>query len=174
MGLELTSKDLGEKIHVIRGHRVMLDSDLAELYEVSAKRLNQQVMRNRERFPADFMFQLTKPEYEILRLQFATLRLAHGTHRKYLPFVFTEQGVAMLSNVLRSERAVQVNIAIMRAFVKLRELQATDQSFAKKLTELERKFFVHDKQLKVVFAAIRKLLGVESQGRRRIKGLGGR
>ncbi len=102
------------KIYLIRGHKVMLDSDLAELYGVPVKVLNQAVRRNISRFPEDFMFQLTKEEYDSLRSQFVTLNTGRGKHRKYLPYVFTEQGVAMLSSVLRSERAIQVNIAIMK------------------------------------------------------------
>src|SRR5690606_15804563 len=118
--MDLSRKEIGQKIYLIRGHRVMLDSDLADLYGVETKALNQAVRRNQGRFPDDFMFPLTKEEHEILRSQIVTLKAGHGQHRKYLPFVFTEQGLAMLSSVLRSERAIQVNIAIMRAFVSLR------------------------------------------------------
>jgi len=115
----------------------MLDSDLADLYQVPVKRLNEQVRRNIDRFPADFMFQLRVEEGEILRSQFATLRLPHGAHRKYAPYAFTEQGVAMLSSVLHSPRAVQVNIEIMRAFVRLRGMLQTNKDLARKLTALK-------------------------------------
>lgn len=165
----LSHHEISKKIYFIRGHRVMLDSDLAELYEVPPKRLNEQVRRNINRFPEDFMFQLTENEYESLRSQIATLEKGRGKHRKYLPLVFTEQGVAMLSSVLHSERAVQVNIAIMRAFVNLRELLETHKDLAKKLNQLERKY---DHQFKVVFDAIRQLMAVGSPvSQKRIKGL---
>lgn len=136
----------------------MLDSDLANLYQVPTFRLNEQVKRNRIRFPADFMFQLSAEEYESLRSQFAILRLGHGKHRKYLPFVFTEQGVAMLSSVLNSERAVLVNIEIMRAFVLVRDLMIGNKELASKLSELERKYETHDAQFKVIFDAIREIM----------------
>ena len=110
-----------QKIFIIRGIKVMLSNDLAELYGVKTKELNKAVQRNLERFPDDFMFQLTAKENEILRFQFRTLRLGHGKHSKYLPFVFTEQGVAMLSSVISSERAILVNIEIVRAFVRSRQ-----------------------------------------------------
>ncbi len=143
------------KIILIRGQKVMLDADLAELYEVSTKRLNEQVRRNSRRFPSDFMFQLTKEEYSVLRSQFATLEKGRGRHRKYLPYAFTEQGVAMLSSVLTSERAILVNVEIMRTFVRLREILATHKELARKLEELEKKY---DEQFAVVFEAIRELM----------------
>jgi hypothetical protein len=142
------------RIYLIRSHKVMLDSDLADLYEVGTKVLNQAVKRNLDRFPEDFMFQLTADEAEALRSQFVT---SNRGGRRYLPFVFTEQGVAMLSSVLNSERAIQVNIIIMRAFVRLRELLATHHDLARKIEALERKYAAHDVQFKVVFEAIRKL-----------------
>jgi hypothetical protein len=142
------------RIFLIRGHRVMLDSDLAELYEVPTKRLNEAVRRNHDRFPDDFMVQLTDDETEILRSQIATSTPEHGG-RRYNPYVFTEQGVAMLSSVLRSSRAIQVNIAIMRAFVRLRELLATHADLARKLEDLERKY---DRQFTVVLDAIKELM----------------
>lgn len=111
----------------------MLDTDLADLYQVPTKVLNQAVRRNKDRFPADFMFQLTADEFSALRSQIVTLDTGRGQHRKYLPYAFTEQGVAMLSSVLRSKRAVNVNIEIMRAFVRLRELLATHEDLANKL-----------------------------------------
>lgn len=130
----------------------MLDSDLAVLYGVTTKRLNEQVRRNLRRFPADFMFQLTSEEAESLRSQFATSKRGG---RRYLSYAFTEQGVAMLSSVLNSERAIEVNILIMRAFVKLREMIASHKGLAKRLDELENKY---DAQFKVVFDAIRQLM----------------
>jgi hypothetical protein len=115
-------KEIEGMIFVVRGQKVMLDSDLAALYEVETKSLNRAVRRNIDRFPEDFMFQLTDTEHEFLRYQSGTLKTGRGVHRKYLPFVFTEQGVAMLSGVLNSERAVRVNISIMRTFVKVRQI----------------------------------------------------
>jgi len=159
-------------ILVIRAHRVMLDSDLAGLYGVETKALNRAVKRNIERFPADFMFQLTEDEaaalryrsgpsneddadVDALRYQSGTLKNGRGQHRKYRPYAFTEQGVAMLSSVLHSPRAVQVNIEIMRAFVQLRQLLASNAELARKLAALERKY---DAQFKMVFDAIRSLM----------------
>ena len=113
------------KIYEIRGQRVMLDSDLAAMYGVETRRLNEQVKRNIERFPEDFMFQLTKGEYEILKSQIAILKNGRGQHKKYMPYAFTENGVAMLSSVLRSPLAIQVNIGIMRAFTEFRHMAAT-------------------------------------------------
>jgi len=139
------------RILLIRGQKVMLDAHLADLYEVSTKRLNQQMRRNKKRFPKDFMFQLTKQEYNTLRLHSATLKMGRGQHGKYLPHVFTEQGIAMLSPVLNSERAVMVNIEIMCAFVRLRKLLGTQKDLAGKLEELERKY---DRQFRVVFQVI--------------------
>jgi hypothetical protein len=135
----------------------MLDSDLAELYQVETKNLNKAVKRNLERFPEDFMLQLTDEEADSLRFQIGTSKVARGG-RRYLPYVFTEQGVAMLSSVLKSKRAAQVNILIMRAFVKLRELMATHKELAHKIEALERKYHAHDKELQIVFEAIKKLL----------------
>ncbi len=114
MGPDLTLKEIGQRIYFIRGHRVMLDSDLADMYEVELRALNQAVKRNENRFPSDFMFQLTEIEYESLRSQIVILKEGRGQHRKYFPYGFTEQGVAMLSSVLRGERAAQVNIAIIQ------------------------------------------------------------
>ena len=133
----------------------MVDDDLAELYEIPVKVLNQAVKRNSSRFPGDFMFQLTVEESDSLRSHFVTLKTGRGRHRKYLPFAFTEQGVAMLSSVLRSKRAVQVNIEIMRAFVRLRQMLASNTQLAGKLAALEKKY---DAQFKVVFDAIRQLM----------------
>ncbi len=143
-----------QSIISIRGHKVMLDQDLAKLYGVATSRLNEQVKRNIDRFPYDFMFQLSKEEYENLISQFATSRSIHGGRRK-MPYAFTEQGVAMLSSVLNSQRAIDVNIAIMRTFVKLRELLMTHKDLARKLEAMEKKY---DSQFKIVFDAIRQLM----------------
>ena len=121
-------EELRNRIHVIRGQQVMLDKDLAELYGVEVRVLNQGVKRNLKRFPSDFMFQLTKEEYDSLKSQFVTLKNGRGEHTKYLPYAFTEQGVAMLSSVLRSETAIEVNIRIMRAFVAVRRYIAQQKS----------------------------------------------
>jgi hypothetical protein len=158
-------EDVDQAIVFLRGHRVILDSVLAVLYGVSVKRLNEQVRRNIERFPADFMLQLTVEEADSLRSQFATLDVGRGRHRKYLPYAFTEQGVAMLSSVLRSPRAVQVNIEIMRAFVRLRRLLQGNAELARKLDELEKKY---DEQFRVVFDAIRELMTPPESPKKRI------
>ena len=142
------------RIYFVREQKVMLDSELAELYQVPTKVFNQAVRRNRTRFPKDFMFQLSRDEDESLRSQIVTSKIGRGG-RRYRPYVFTEQGVAMLSSVLNSERAVQVNIAIMRAFVRLREMVGSNKELATKLEALEKKY---DGQFRVVFQAIRKLM----------------
>ncbi len=144
-------------ILLIRGQKVLLDRDLAELYGVSTKRLNEQVRRNLARFPEDFMFQLTAAETESLRSQIATSKPGRGG-RRYHPYAFTEQGVAMLSSVLNSDRAIEVNIAIMRAFVRLREILATHKDLARKLEEVEKKLGQHDEKFQIVFEAIRQLM----------------
>jgi hypothetical protein len=140
-------------IHVIREQKVMLDADLAELYEVETGALVRAVKRNSDRFPVDFMFQLTDQEFEILRCQFGTSSLWGG--RRYAPYAFTEQGVAMLSSVLRSKRAVQVNVEIMRAFVRLRQLLSSHADLLRQLETLEKKY---DAQFNIVFEAIRQLM----------------
>ena len=152
------------RIFLIRGEKVMLDSDLAEMYGVVTKTLNRAVRRNRERFPSDLMFELRVKEIALLRYQFGTSNAGRGG-RRYRPFVFTEQGVAMLSSVSHSDRAIQVNIAIMRAFVRLRRLLSTHRDLARKLDELEQKY---DKRFAVVFVAIRRLMAQVDPPRRRI------
>jgi hypothetical protein len=163
--MTLSLAHVESRIFTIRGHRVMLDSALAELYGVPTKVFNQAVKRNAERFPEDFMFQLTREEADSLRSQIVTLKTGRGQHRKYLPHAFTEQGVAMLSSVLNSPSAVQVNIGIMRAFVRLRGMLASHEDLARKLAALERKY---DAQFKVVFDAIRALMEPPKTPRRRI------
>ncbi len=149
------------KILLIRGQKVMLDADLAELYEVETKELNRAVKRNIERFPEDFMFQLSAEEFDNLRFQFGTssLKSQIGTSRwggrRYPPYAFTEQGVAMLSSVLRSSRAIQVNIAIMRTFVQLRQMLVSNAELSRKLVAMEKNY---DIKFKAVFEAIHQLM----------------
>lgn len=145
-------------ILLIRGQKVLLDRDLAELYEVPTKRLNEQVQRNRKRFPEDFMFHLSAEELENWRSQFATSNSAAKMGLRRRPYAFTEQGVAMLSSVLNSDRAIEVNIAIMRAFVRLRQIMSTHKDLARKLDDLERKLGEHDDKFAIVFEAIRRLM----------------
>ena len=164
-GNELTTIDVrvADSIHLIRGTRVVLDADLARLYGVETKALNQAVKRRQERFPKDFMFQLSPEEFEILKNQTPSSTTWGG--RRYPPYAFTELGVAMLSSVLNSPRAIQVNIAIMRTFVRLRQLLASDEKLARKLREMERRY---DNQFRVVFDAIRQLSSPPASTSRRI------
>jgi len=160
------SRHVERAILVLRGHRVLLDEDLATLYEVDVRALNQAVKRNLERFPGDFAFRLTADEAGSLRSQTVILDVGRrGQHRKYPPLAFTEQGVAMLSSVLRSPRAVQVNIEIMRAFVRLREMLSADAELSRKLDALEKRY---DAQFRVVFQAIRELMTPPATSRKRI------
>ncbi len=151
---EIHAQLIDRRIYLVRQQRVMLDSDLAELYGVATGRLNEQVRRNIDRFPGDFAFRLTRDEFSSLISQFATSKLGRGGRRK-LPLVFTEHGILMLSSVLRSKRATQVNIAIMRTFVHLRRLLMTNEELARELAALERKY---DDRFRVVFDAIRQLM----------------
>ena len=153
------------KIHLIRGQKVLLDSDLAQLYGIETKNLNKAVKRNLNRFPADFMFQATSEEAAGLRFHIGTSNDARRGGRRYNPYVFTEQGVAMLSSVLNTERAVQVNIAIMRAFVQMRELAASSRAISKRLDVLEQRY---DAQFKVVFDAIREMMAPPPKKARKI------
>lgn len=135
------------KIHEVRGQKVMLDFDLAELYGTETKRLKEAVRRNINRFPGDFMFELTRTEYNFLRSQIASLETSKGTHSKYLPFAFTEQGVAMLSSVLNSEKAIDVNIAIMRAFVLLRQHLSDYKDLKEQIAILEKEMNIKFKDI---------------------------
>jgi len=144
------------RIYLIRGQKVMIDADLAELYGVSTSQLNQQVTRNKGRFPEDFMFRLTKEEAECLRSQIVISNMGRGG-RRHLPHVFTEQGVAMLSSVLNSEQAIEVNIAIMRAFVRLRVMLETNEELNRKFAAVIKKLSTHDKYFRVVFDELKKL-----------------
>ena len=162
----ILQETIERKIFLIRGHKVMVDRDLAELYGVPTKRVNEQVKRNIKRFPEDFMFQLTRQEKDELVAtcdRFGSLKYSTSN-----PYVFTEQGVAMLSSILNSERAIQVNIAIMRVFVKLREIISTHKELAYKLDELERKIERHDEEIRAVFEAIRQLMAPPEKPKRRI------
>ena len=157
------TENIAPLVHSVRGERVLFDADLALLYGVATKALNQAVKRARNRFPPDFMFRLTAEEAATLRVSRSqTVTLKRGQNIKYLPYVFTEQGVAMLSSVLRSPRAVEVNIAIMRTFVQLRRLMDSNRQLARKIESLERKY---DEQFAVVFAAIKRLIA-EDESRR--------
>lgn len=148
------------KIFEIRGVKVMLDFDLAQLYETETRVLKQAVRRNIDRFPDDFLFELTREEYNVLRSQIVMLETGKGKHSKYLPFAFTEQGVAMLASVLNSSKAIEVNIAIVRAFVFLRQYALTHKDLTDKLKELESKY---NKQFKDVYEAINYLLNKDKQ-----------
>jgi len=154
-----------KRILVLRNQKVMLSTDLAELYGVEPRALIQAVKRNIKRFPDDFMLQLTQDEDKLLRSQNVILKKGRGQHTKYPAYAFTEQGIAMLSSVLNSDRAIAVNIEIMRAFVRLREMVASHKELAKKLEDLEKKY---DAQFKVVFDAIHALLEPPKKPRRRI------
>jgi hypothetical protein len=157
-----------ESIVWLRGHKVLLDADLADLYGVETRVLVQAVKRNLERFPEDFMFQLSREELDVLRSQFVISNAGRGG-RRYAPYAFTEQGVAMLSSVLHSPQAIAVNIEIMRAFVRLREMLASNKELAKRLEELEGKFQAHDQAISGILHAIRELmLPPEPQKKRRI------
>jgi len=154
---ELTMPDqvVERRILLARGQKVLLDSDLASLYGVTTKRLNEQVKRNIDRFPEDFMFQLTADEHDALRSQIATLKTGRGQHRKYPPFVFTEHGAIMAASVLNTSQAIEMSVYVVRAFVRLREILTTHKELARKLDDLEKKY---DDQFRVVFDAIRQLM----------------
>ena len=161
----ISIEKIEKAIYLIRGEKVMLDRDLAKLYEVPTGALNQAVRRNRERFPEDFMFQLTSAE--VAELNLSQIVIGSEKHRatSLRPYAFTEQGVAMLSSVLRSKCAITVNIEIMRAFVKLRQMLASNVELSRRLDELESKY---DKQFRVVFDAIRQLMATPARGRKEI------
>jgi hypothetical protein len=156
--LFIPEERIEQAILSVRGLKVILDKDLAAMYGVATGTLNQAVKRNRKRFPPDFTFQLTADEDASLRSQIVILKPGRGKHRKYLPYAFTEQGVAMLSSVLNSQRAIDVNIAIMRAFVRLRQILSTNKELAAKFEKMEQKLGEHDENFRVVFEAIRQLM----------------
>ncbi|MBW2107876.1 MAG: ORF6N domain-containing protein [Deltaproteobacteria bacterium] len=153
-------------VHLIRGQKVLLDKDLADLYGVETRSLVQAVKRNIERFPSDFMFQLTRDEFDSLRSQSVISKGKGG--RRYLPHAFTEQGVAMLSSVLRSKWAIQVNVAIMRAFVELRQVLSSHKDLERKLEELQHKIEDHEESIEAIFEAIRQLISPPEKPRRKI------
>ena len=156
------------KIYLICGQKVMVDRDLAKLYGVPTKAFNQAVKRNAERFPGDFMFRLTKKEWESLRSQFVTLEIGRGKYPKYLPYVFTEQGVAMLSSVLNSETAIRVNIQIIRVFTKMRELLLTHKDILLQLEKMEKKLTRHDEDIALIFEYLKQLLNPPQPPRNKI------
>src|SRR6266852_8737498 len=155
----LPAEAIQEKIYLIRGNKVMLSHDLASLYDVEPRALIQAVKRNLERFPDDFMFQLSADEFRLLRSQIVILEVGRGRYPKHRPYAFTEQWVAMLSAVLRSDRAIQVSIGIIRVFVKVRQMVSNDQQLGHRIDELEKKY---DGQFQIVFRAIRELIGSET------------
>ena len=147
---------ISNKIYLIRNQKVMLDRDLADLYQVETKQLKRQVRRNIGRFPDDFMFEITKQENESLRSQFGTLK--RGEHSKYVPMVFTEQGIAMLSSVLNSDRAIAVNIKIIRIFIKIREVLTDNLSLKLEIEDIKKKLNNHDKNIELVFSYLDELV----------------
>jgi hypothetical protein len=155
--LNLVRHPVDHRILLIRGQRVIVDTELAALYAVSAKRLNEQVKRNLDRFPDDFLFQLTEEEYKVLRSQFATSNPGRGG-RRYLPFAFTEHGAIMAATVLNSSRAVEMSVFVVRAFVRLREVLGTQRHLAAKIDELERKLSTHDRSIQDLLGAIRQMV----------------
>lgn len=159
----VSEETIVEKIYIIRGQKVMLDRDLAQMYGVEVKRLNEAVKRNVARFPDDFMFQLTLDENNFLRSQIATLE--KGKHSKYLPYAFTEQGVAMLSSVLNSETAIQVNIQIIRLFTKMKQLILDNKDLWMKIEKIEQHLLKNDDEIKIIFAYLKKLLIQENKPR---------
>ena len=165
--IEIAEAVIIEKVHVIRGVKVMLDRDLGEMYGVEAKVLNQSVKRKLHRFPPDFMFQLTENEWNSLRSQIVTSKKGRGGTR-YLPFVFTEQGVAMLSSVLNSDTAVDVNIQIIRVFTKMKQLLYDNKDLWNKIEKIEQHLVKHDEEIKIVFQYLKKLLIQENKPRKAI------
>jgi hypothetical protein len=162
----ITTEIISNKIYFIRSRKIMFDRDLAALYGVTTGNLNKAVKRNVERFPADFMFQLSPGEAESSRFQFGSLK--RGKNYKYLPYAFTEQGIAMLSSVLRSKRAIEVNIVIMRTFVRIREILVSHKELALKLNEMEQKLAKHDKEILAILQVIRRLIMEEEKPKTKI------
>jgi len=162
-------RDIARTILVLRGHRVLLDEDLAALYGVTTKRLNEQVRRNASRFPADFMFQLTEQEQQSLRSHFATSKTPSGRGgRRYLPYAFTEHGAIMAASILNSPRAVEVSVYVVRAFVRLRELLASNRELARRFAQLEARLDKHDEAIAAILSAIRELMNPPESKRRPI------
>jgi phage regulator Rha-like protein len=165
--LSLPDEIIVNKIYLIRGQKVMLDRDLSELYGVETKRLKEAVRRNIERFPDDFMFELNKEELENWRSQFASSNLSDKMGLRQPPFCFTEQGVAMLSSVLNSKQAIEVNIRIIRIFTKMREILSTHKDILLKMEQLERKVNKHDNDIQLIFKALKQLLNSPDSPRRK-------
>jgi hypothetical protein len=163
----LTSETIISRIFTIRNLKVMVDSDLAELYEVPTKRFNEQVKRNKSRFPADFMFQLTQEEYDSLRSQFAASKTGPGG-RRYLPYVFTEHGAIMAATILNSQKAVEMSVFVIRAFIQLRDVLSSHKKLAARLDELERKLTSHDHDITMIINALRNLMATPAQKKRQI------
>ena len=161
-------EDITHAILVLRGQRVILDRDLAAIYGVTTKRLNEQVKRNAERFPEDFMLQLTPEEAELSRSQFATLKPGRGQNIKYRPYAFTEHGAIQAANVLSSPRAIKMGVFVVRAFVKLRQMLASNKELPQKVDELERKLQTHDRAIVDILKAIRQLMNPPPPARRPI------
>ena len=154
----LSIGEIAQRIHLIRGQRVVLDTDLAAFYGETTKRFNQQVNRNRVRFPEDFMFQLNEEEFAALRLQFATLKAGRGQHRKYAPYVFTEHGAIMAATLLNSPRATELSVYVVRAFVELRGMLTSNRELASKVHTLERKVSVHERNIAELVDSMAELL----------------
>ena len=154
----IPAEHIAQSIFVLRGQRVLLDSELAALYGVTTKRFNEQVKRNLTRFPEDFMFQLSTAEANALRSQFATLKTGRGQHRKYLPYAFTEHGAIMAATILNSSLAIEMSVHVVRAFVQLRDLLTSNRQLAEKFAELERKVSSHDQAIAGILKAIRELM----------------
>jgi hypothetical protein len=163
----MISTPVESRILILRHQKVILDADLAELYAVPVKRLNQQVKRNEERFPDDFMFQLTPRENKILRLQIATSNRARGG-RRYRPYAFTEHGAIMAATILNSRRAIQMSVFVVRAFVRMREMMASNRAIAFKIAELERRLETHDDAIQDLLQAIKEMMFAKTARRRRI------
>jgi phage regulator Rha-like protein len=168
----VATHQIARAILVLRGQRVLQDSELAALYGVSTKRFNEQVRRNRKRFPVDFMFQLTAEETSSLRSQIATLKVGRGQHRKYLPYVFTEHGAIMAATILNSPHAIEMSVHIVRAFVQLREMLASNKELARRFAQLEtrldKKLTTHDEAIAAILSAIRQLMHTPVPKRRPI------
>jgi hypothetical protein len=166
--IKVTEERILEKVYCIRGIKVMLDKDLAEMYGVEVKRLNEAVKRNSSRFPEDFMFQLAETEWKSLKSQFATSKIKGRGGVRKLPFAFTEQGVAMLSSVLNSDTAIEVNIQIIRVFTKMKALLFDNKELWNKIEKIERHLVKHDEEIRVIFEYLKKLLVQETKPRKTI------
>ncbi|GEL10373.1 ORF6N domain-containing protein [Flavobacterium glycines] len=168
-GLILSEETISNTIYYIRNQKVMLDRDLATLYGIETKRLKEQVKRNINRFPEDFMFQLTESEHNSLRSQFATLKKGRGQHQKYLPFAFTEHGILMLSSVLNSEKAIQTNIQIMRIFVKVRQMLLDTTEMKLDIVQIQKKLENQGKNIELVFSYLDELTEKKEEEKPRTK-----